>query len=674
MYPSASLVNENGTIYFICGSSKIPFTNYSAFVGLGYSLSDVITGDLSSYTPASSYFITSAQAEHPWCSWLYNNGIVYYSHESGLIPVPSWDVFVNNGGDAKYIVKANTFDIKVLNARPNLSVLVNYDPRIYTQPQYSGTNVSAPTAVAPTPTAVSVPTPTPSPVASLTTETINTLDYFISKHLTQGLTGTHPLSQTVVGQTAYYTKWAADAYEVYSWDNNYIYLKEDHSGSPNPGSYTYSVGKWMKRSMQVGEQIDVSDNRVQNFSGTTCAPSTAAALPYKMTLEQHIPNYDMGGSLGKQDVIVLKYDYASDVSTDYEKSYYSKEWGFVKWELYKNGQVAQTSTFNQISSTASTAPNLQVSCLNTPVVASTPSIPTSMNGFVNTLYTCILGNTPDNAGVASWTQNLQSGALDVKGIYTQFYNIQATQNPSPTNDQFTKILYRCPLFREVDSGSYTNVINGLANGSLTRSGLVQTVLNSSEFTTGVLPKLQALISASPVSTPTPTPIPTGTPTPTPIPTPSPNPTPAPTPTPTPVVPTPTPTPVPTPTPSSVPTTPSNLNGLVTVLYSCVLNNNNPDSGGFNFWLGNLQTKALSIPDAYKLFFGYQKDMVPVINNDQFTKKLYACMLYREADPTSYANVMNGLTNGSLTQTGLVQTVLNSPEFTTGILPKLNALK
>lgn len=130
-YSSGSLVNENGTIYFISGHTKIPFTNWPAFVGLGYSLSNVIKGDLSSYPAASTYFITTANAAHPWGSWILHNRTIYYAHETGLIGVPSWDVFINNGGNAKYIIKANSYDIQTLNTNPNLPILTTNDPRVY---------------------------------------------------------------------------------------------------------------------------------------------------------------------------------------------------------------------------------------------------------------------------------------------------------------------------------------------------------------------------------------------------------------------------------------------------------------------------------------------------------------------------------------------------------------
>lgn len=131
LYPSASLVKDKGVIYFISGHTKIPFTNWQAFAGLGYSLSNTLTGDLSNYIPSTTYFITTANAAHPWGAWLLFNRTIYYAHETGLIGVPNWDVFIKNGGNSKYIVKANNYDTKVLKTSLNLPSLTANDPRVY---------------------------------------------------------------------------------------------------------------------------------------------------------------------------------------------------------------------------------------------------------------------------------------------------------------------------------------------------------------------------------------------------------------------------------------------------------------------------------------------------------------------------------------------------------------
>jgi len=129
-YPSGSIVNDNGTVYFISGSTKVPFTNYNAFVGLGYSLRNVVQGDLTNYT-LGSHMITTANVAHPWGSWLIYQGTVYYSTQNGMIGVPSAQIFTSNGGSWNLLVKTNSYDIAALNANSNLPPLTLSDSRIY---------------------------------------------------------------------------------------------------------------------------------------------------------------------------------------------------------------------------------------------------------------------------------------------------------------------------------------------------------------------------------------------------------------------------------------------------------------------------------------------------------------------------------------------------------------
>lgn len=650
-----------------------------------------------------------------------------------------------------------------------------------------------------------------------TVATIDTLDFFLSNYPNKGLTGTHPMNNMVSGQTAYYTKWSTDSFEMYTWDNEYIYLREDHSGSPVPGSYIFTPGRWLKRNMSIGESIDMSSNRMTSYaySANTCSSPTETGFPYKITLEQRNQNYNLGGDLGVQDVIVIRYDYQSGTG-DFERSYYSREWGFVKWELYRNNALIQTSIFNMISPSAPIVPNTAGSCFGkattTPTVV-TPTIPTTANGFISHLYSCVLNNNnPDSAGFNFWLQNFQSGALSVKNLYTQFFDVQNKLATPFTTDAFIKTLYRCPLFREVDGASYTNVLNGLNNGSLTRSGLVQTVLGAAEFAP-IETKLKALatqtqtptitrptvaltstvvsatdpgsITLSWSATNSPTSCtasggygttwsgakassgsltvsgyPAGTYTftlscinsagtgssstsftvsakvpVTPITvslvpyrstitdfpttkdnsvywTTTGNPTSC-----TPWGASPWNTAVispissgyqyqgiygatgtytygitcvkagvpnatasftvsvtsPTVVAPTAPALPTDASKFISHLYACVLNNNNPDSAGFNFWLTDFRNKAVTVKSLYTQFFGYQKDVVPAISHTDFAQKLYQCMLFRNPSSTDVTNVVNGLNSGSLTRSGLVQTVLGSTEFAT-ILPKLEQLK
>jgi hypothetical protein len=126
-YPSGSLVNDNGTIYLIRGSQKVAFSTWQSFTGLGYSLKNVVTGDTSLYNSSANY-TASAAAAHPWGSWLSNNGTVYYSTSSGLIGVPSIQIFTDDGGQWNFVVPANKYDLVAINSS---SVLAENDSRVY---------------------------------------------------------------------------------------------------------------------------------------------------------------------------------------------------------------------------------------------------------------------------------------------------------------------------------------------------------------------------------------------------------------------------------------------------------------------------------------------------------------------------------------------------------------
>jgi hypothetical protein len=445
---------------------------------------------------------------------------------------------------------------------------------------------------------------------------VNTLDYMLNTHGVT-LNGTHALSQTVVNHTIYNVLWDRNSYETLTYDNNYVYLPEDHSaGETAQGSYTFSDGRWMKRTMAVGDQIIASNNYEQYFTpgNTSCTPTSSGYFPYVITLEQHIPQDNLGGTLGTQDVIVLMYDYRWGTGKDYEKIYYAKGWGMVKWELYRNGQVIQTSTFNSVTNTPPTSPNLANACISTPVSNAAPHIPTSLSGFVGMLYSCVLGTSqPGTQAISYWLGNLESGAVSIESIYADFF---AYNSASVTNDDFVKNLYDCTLFRTVDSASEQAVLAGLQNGTLTRGQLVQSVLGSQEFEARILPLLRHLEYP-------------------------------------------------------VPQMPTSLSGFVGTLYSCVLGTKAPDTAGFSYWLGKLQSGAVSIPAAYTDFFYSQSS---AFTNGDFAITLFDCMLFRPIDPVSEQNVLEGLQGGSLTRTGLVQSVLSSAEFTEIDLPQLQKLR
>lgn len=124
-YSNGTLVNDNGTIYITYKNSKSGFGNYPAFTGLGFRLSNVIVGSTSTLTN-TGYIVANANTSHPWGSWVKSGNTIYFAHESGLVPISSYDIFVSNGGNLNLVVTANTYDLQ----RPILSVMTYGDPRL----------------------------------------------------------------------------------------------------------------------------------------------------------------------------------------------------------------------------------------------------------------------------------------------------------------------------------------------------------------------------------------------------------------------------------------------------------------------------------------------------------------------------------------------------------------
>lgn len=219
---------------------------------------------------------------------------------------------------------------------------------------------------------------------------IDTLSYFLTHHPNENLNGNHLISQTIDTnkRISYYVKGDSPLfYELHTWDDQYIYLKEDRTLLAVP-SMTFSDGRWMKRQMNVGETIEVGNSNLlqlydQNLSNLKCIKRSSSKavntkgetldtiinsgpFSYKITLEKHDPAYNLGGDLGIQDIIVLKYDYGDN----FENFYYSKEWGWVKWEMYQknNPNPTDIKVFNLLSKTGNQFPfinaNIKASCLN----------------------------------------------------------------------------------------------------------------------------------------------------------------------------------------------------------------------------------------------------------------------------------------------------------------------
>ena len=124
-YPSGELISEARTIYMVYKNLKTPFANAQAFLGLGFNFNNVVAVGNSGLAN-SGYTVSSSYVQHPWGTWVKSGSTVYFVQQSGLIPVPDWSTFINNGGQANFIVSANYYDLRL----PRLSPMTSGDSRM----------------------------------------------------------------------------------------------------------------------------------------------------------------------------------------------------------------------------------------------------------------------------------------------------------------------------------------------------------------------------------------------------------------------------------------------------------------------------------------------------------------------------------------------------------------
>ncbi len=110
VYNNGTLINDNGTIYITYKNTKSGFASLFAFTSHGFKLNNVINASTTGLTNSGFVIIATTDNTHPWGSWIKQNNTIYFVHESGLIPIPSMDVFTNNGGVLANVVDASGYD------------------------------------------------------------------------------------------------------------------------------------------------------------------------------------------------------------------------------------------------------------------------------------------------------------------------------------------------------------------------------------------------------------------------------------------------------------------------------------------------------------------------------------------------------------------------------------
>lgn len=201
---------------------------------------------------------------------------------------------------------------------------------------------------------------------------IDILPFLTGKH---AIGGSDPqalgFTNYVVGNALFTVKGSSSTYEYRTWDANNIYLKQDTSvgnftvpgsGGKVATSYKLSPGTWLHRSMNIGERL-VVPNQVDWYDSSCNVVAHWNNWQYTMTLEAD-KTMDFGGDVGKTEVIVVHYDYGSGS----ERFYYSKDWGWVRWEefdgsnkLTRSTDVNRLSSFKNLTTKCGTAqPNVKI--------------------------------------------------------------------------------------------------------------------------------------------------------------------------------------------------------------------------------------------------------------------------------------------------------------------------
>ncbi len=125
-YPNGQLISENGTVYIVYRGQKSAFASAYVFTGFGFKFSNVMNVGYNNI-PNTGYIINSLSTSHPWGAWIQSGNTIYFVHEQGLIPVPSWEIFVNNRGASSLVVPANSYDFQ----KPILAPMTWNDTRLY---------------------------------------------------------------------------------------------------------------------------------------------------------------------------------------------------------------------------------------------------------------------------------------------------------------------------------------------------------------------------------------------------------------------------------------------------------------------------------------------------------------------------------------------------------------
>jgi hypothetical protein len=119
-----------------------------------------------------------------------------------------------------------------------------------------------------------------------------------------------------------------DSFEMHLLDGAGVWIREDHGAEGRGWSYGIENGLWLARDAKVGWRVTNSaylTNRDPQCVAKHRGAWPVNTGPYTFTVALIAHEWrDVGGDLGRQEVIVLLY-------SDNEEFVYSREWGWIGW-------------------------------------------------------------------------------------------------------------------------------------------------------------------------------------------------------------------------------------------------------------------------------------------------------------------------------------------------------
>jgi hypothetical protein len=156
-------------------------------------------------------------------------------------------------------------------------------------------------------------------------------------------------------------------HEALRYDEEWIYLDEDHSLLAEQPWFVYTLGRWARRRWSPGDTFDVSHFSAWYQDGSCRRNIEGHEILYRIRFEELWLDYDFGGDLGVRDAVVLTYspdrpEYASGHPPRYETpewNVYARGAGRVYWGY---DRPTQGSRFNNRRAPLASSPAQAQTC------------------------------------------------------------------------------------------------------------------------------------------------------------------------------------------------------------------------------------------------------------------------------------------------------------------------